>query len=166
MPQFDTVIKNGTIVDGTKVPRYQADLGIKDGKVAEIGKISSSDGKREIDASGQIVAPGFIDLHTHYDAQLHWDPYCTIGSWHGVTTVTIGNCGFGFAPLRQQDADAGHAGLVPDRSDSAGAHAGVDESGLGDLPAIHGSPVPHAFGRQCFSSLPARSGRGVCDGWL
>ena len=105
MPQFDTVIKNGTIVDGTKVPRYQADLGIKDGKVAEIGKISSSDAKKEIDASGQIVAPGFIDLHTHYDAQLHWDPYCTIGSWHGVTTVTIGNCGFGFAPLRPQDAD-------------------------------------------------------------
>ena len=105
MPQFDTVIKNGTIVDGTKVPRYQADLGIKDGKVAEIGKISTSDAKKEIDASGQIVAPGFIDLHTHYDAQLHWDPYCTIGSWHGVTTVTIGNCGFGFAPLRQQDAD-------------------------------------------------------------
>ncbi len=105
MPQFDTVIKNGTIVDGTKVPRYQADLGIKDGKVAEIGKISSSDAKKELDASGQIVAPGFIDLHTHYDAQLHWDPYCTIGSWHGVTTVTIGNCGFGFAPLRAEDAD-------------------------------------------------------------
>ena len=105
MPQFDTVIKGGTIVDGTKVPRYQADLGIKDGKVAEIGKISSSDAKKEVDASGHIVAPGFIDLHTHYDAQLHWDPYCTIGSWHGVTTVTIGNCGFGFAPLRPQDAD-------------------------------------------------------------
>ena len=105
MPQFDTVIKGGMIVDGTKVPRYQADLGIKDGKVAEIGKISSSDAKKEIDASGHIVAPGFIDLHTHYDAQLHWDPYCTIGSWHGVTTVTIGNCGFGFAPLRPQDAD-------------------------------------------------------------
>ena len=105
MPQFDTVIKNGTIVDGTKVPRYQADLGIKDGKVAEIGRLNSSDAKKEIDASGLVVAPGFIDLHTHYDAQIHWDPYCTIGSWHGVTTVTIGNCGFGFAPLRPQDVD-------------------------------------------------------------
>ena len=105
MPQFDSVIKNGTIVDGTKVPRYRADLGIKDGKVAEIGRINSSDAKKEIDASGLVVAPGFIDLHTHYDAQLHWDPYCTIGSWHGVTTVTIGNCGFGFAPLRPQDVD-------------------------------------------------------------
>ena len=105
MPQFDTVIKNGTIVDGTKVPRYRADLGIKDGKVAEIGRLNSSDAKKEIDATGLVVAPGFIDLHTHYDAQIHWDPYCTIGSWHGVTTVTIGNCGFGFAPLRPQDVD-------------------------------------------------------------
>ena len=105
MPQFDTIVKGGTVVDGTKVPRYQADIGIKDGKIAEIGKLNDSDAKKVIDANGLIVAPGFIDLHTHYDAQLHWDPYCTIGSWHGVTTVTIGNCGFGFAPLRPQDAD-------------------------------------------------------------
>ena len=105
MSQFDTIVKGGTVVDGTKVPRYQADIGIKDGKIAEIGKLNASDAKKVIDANGLIVAPGFIDLHTHYDAQLHWDPYCTIGSWHGVTTVTIGNCGFGFAPLRPQDAD-------------------------------------------------------------
>jgi N-acyl-D-aspartate/D-glutamate deacylase len=105
MAQFDTIVKDGTIVDGTKVPRYMGDIGIKDGKIAEIGKLNASDAKKVIDANGLIVAPGFIDLHTHYDAQLHWDPYCTIGSWHGVTTVTIGNCGFGFAPLRPQDAD-------------------------------------------------------------
>lgn len=105
MPQFDTIIKNGTIVDGTRVPRYRADIGIKNGKVAKIGRLNASDATKVVDASGLIVAPGFIDLHTHYDAQLHWDPYCTIGSWHGVTSVTIGNCGFGFAPLRPQDAD-------------------------------------------------------------
>jgi N-acyl-D-aspartate/D-glutamate deacylase len=105
MAQFDTIVKGGTIVDGTKVPRYVGDIGIKDGKIAEIGKLNASDAKKVIDANGLIVAPGFVDLHTHYDAQLHWDPYCTIGSWHGVTTVTIGNCGFGFAPLRPQDAD-------------------------------------------------------------
>ena len=105
MAQFDTIVKGGTIVDGTKVPRYVGDIGIKDGKIAEIGKLNASDAKKVIDANGLIVAPGFIDLHTHYDAQLHWDPFCTIGSWHGVTTVTIGNCGFGFAPLRPQDAD-------------------------------------------------------------
>jgi N-acyl-D-amino-acid deacylase len=105
MPQFDTIIKGGTIVDGTRVPRYRADLGIKNGKIAKIGRLNSNDATKVIDANGLIVAPGFIDLHTHYDAQLHWDPYCTIGSWHGVTSVTIGNCGFGFAPLRPQDAD-------------------------------------------------------------
>jgi N-acyl-D-aspartate/D-glutamate deacylase len=105
MPQFDTIIKNGTVVDGTRVPRYRADIGIKNGKVAKIGRLNPSDATKVVDASGLIVAPGFIDLHTHYDAQLHWDPYCSIGSWHGVTSVTIGNCGFGFAPLRPQDAD-------------------------------------------------------------
>jgi N-acyl-D-aspartate/D-glutamate deacylase len=105
MPQFDTIIKNGTIVDGTRVPRYKADVGIKNGKIAKIGRLNASDATKIVDATGLIVAPGFIDLHTHYDAQLHWDPYCTIGSWHGVTSVTIGNCGFGFAPLRPQDAD-------------------------------------------------------------
>lgn len=105
MAQFDTILKGGTVVDGTRVPRYKADIGIKNGKIAKIGRLNSSDATKVVDASGLIVAPGFIDLHTHYDAQLHWDPYCTIGSWHGVTSVTIGNCGFGFAPLRPQDAD-------------------------------------------------------------
>lgn len=105
MAQFDTILKGGTVVDGTRVPRYKADVGIKNGKIAKIGRLNSNDAMKVIDASGLVVAPGFIDLHTHYDAQLHWDPYCTIGSWHGVTSVTIGNCGFGFAPLRPQDAD-------------------------------------------------------------
>ncbi len=105
MAEFDTIIKGGTIVDGTRVPRYKADLGIKNGKIVKIGRLNSSDATKVVDASGLVVAPGFIDLHTHYDAQLHWDPYCSIGSWHGVTSVTIGNCGFGFAPLRPQDAD-------------------------------------------------------------
>ena len=103
MATFDTIIKGGTIVDGTRVPRYKADLGIKDGKIAKIGRLSNSDGAKVIDAGGMIVAPGFIDLHTHYDAQVHWDPYCSIGGWHGVTSVTIGNCGFGFAPVHSKD---------------------------------------------------------------
>jgi N-acyl-D-aspartate/D-glutamate deacylase len=105
MATFDTIIKGGTVVDGTRVPRYKADIGIKNGKVAKIGRLNSSDATTVLDASGLIVAPGFIDLHTHYDAQLHWDPYCSIGGWHGVTSVTIGNCGFGFAPVYAKDFD-------------------------------------------------------------
>jgi N-acyl-D-aspartate/D-glutamate deacylase len=105
MPQFDTVIKGGTVVDGTLMPPHKADIGIKDGKIAKIGKINTNAGSKVLDASGMIVAPGAVDLHAHYDAPLHWDPYCTIGSWHGVTSVTNGNCGFGFAPVHNKDAD-------------------------------------------------------------
>lgn len=99
MPEFDLVVKNGTIVDGTQVPRFRGDLAIRDGVIAEIGRIDASRAERELDADGAIVAPGFVDLHTHYDAQIQWDPYCTISGWHGVTSVVLGNCGFGFAPV-------------------------------------------------------------------
>ncbi len=105
MPQFDTIITGGMIVDGTRVPRYKADIGLKNGKIAQIGRLKKSDGGKVIDAGGMIVAPGFIDLHTHYDAQVHWDPYCSIGGLHGVTSVTIGNCGFGFAQVHGKDFD-------------------------------------------------------------
>jgi N-acyl-D-aspartate/D-glutamate deacylase len=105
MAEFDTVIRGGMVVDGTRVPRYQADVGIKDGKIAKIGRLRGSDATRVLDAQGLVVAPGYIDLHTHYDAQIHWDPYCTIASWHGVTSLTIGNCGFGFAPVKPKDVE-------------------------------------------------------------
>ncbi|MGH7948933.1 MAG: N-acyl-D-amino-acid deacylase family protein [Candidatus Binataceae bacterium] len=100
MAEFDILIKNGTVVDGTRVPRYRADVWIRDGKVAQIGGRAPGFAKRTIDADGLIVAPGFVDLHTHYDAQIRWDPYCTISGWHGVTSVVLGNCGFGFAPVK------------------------------------------------------------------
>ena len=99
---YDTIIKNGTIIDGTRTPRIRGDLGIKNGRVAKIGHLDAADGDRVIDAEGCIVAPGFVDLHTHYDAQIFWDPYCTISGWHGVTSVVIGNCGFGFAPVQPE----------------------------------------------------------------
>lgn len=100
MTRFDTLIKGGMVVDGTGAPRRRADLGITDGYVAQIGRLDSADADRVIDAEGCIVAPGFVDLHTHYDAQIFWDPYCTLSGWHGVTSLVIGNCGFGFAPVK------------------------------------------------------------------
>jgi len=99
MIEFDTIIKDGMIVDGARNPRYRGDIGIKDGVIARIGKIAAERGKRVIDASGLMVAPGFIDLHTHYDAQVFWDPYLSTSGFHGVTSVVLGNCGFGFAPM-------------------------------------------------------------------
>lgn len=105
MAEFDTLIKGGIVVDGSRMPRYRADVGIRNGAIARIGNLKNASASKVLDAFGLIVAPGAIDLHTHYDAQIHWDPYCTIVSWHGVTSVTIGNCGFGFAPVRAADAD-------------------------------------------------------------
>lgn len=99
MAEFDIVIKDGMIIDGTRVPRYRADIGIKDGVIAAIGRVPEDQAARVIDANGLVVAPGFVDLHTHYDAQLFWDPYCTLSGWHGITSAVIGNCGFGFAPV-------------------------------------------------------------------
>ena len=105
MKEFDVVIRGGTIVDGTGIPRYRGDLAIKEGRVARISGRIPSGAAQEIDASGCIVAPGAIDLHTHYDAQLNWDPYCSLSGWFGVTSLTIGQCGFGFAPTKPEDRE-------------------------------------------------------------
>ena len=91
------IIRNGTIVDGTGGAPYQADIALRDGKIIQIGEIAASGGA-EIDATGKIVTPGFVDVHTHYDAQVMWGNHITPSSWNGVTTVLIGNCGVGFAP--------------------------------------------------------------------
>ncbi len=105
MTQADIHIKGGTIIDGMRTPRYRADVWIKDGKILQIGGASPGPARQTIDADGLIVAPGFVDLHTHYDAQIRWDPYCSISGWHGVTSVVLGNCGFGFAPVKQAERD-------------------------------------------------------------
>jgi N-acyl-D-amino-acid deacylase len=107
MSKFDVVIQNGTIVDGTRTPRFRGDLGVKDGNVVAISKsgLDASDADEVIDADGLIVAPGFVDLHTHYDAQIQWDPYCTLSGWHGVTSLVLGNCGFGFAPCAPENRE-------------------------------------------------------------
>ena len=105
MAAYELVIKNGTIVDGTGLPRYIADIGIRNGVIARIGRIPLDQAESVIDAEGMIVAPGAIDSHTHFDTQIHWDPYCTPHSWHGYTTVVATNCGFGFAPCRPDMRD-------------------------------------------------------------
>src|SRR5258708_2742893 len=95
---FDLVIRGGTVVDGSGKARYAADVGVSQGRIASIGRIRER-GREEIDAAGCVVTPGFIDAHTHLDAQVHWDPLGTSSSWHGVTTVVMGNCGFTLAPV-------------------------------------------------------------------
>src|SRR5260370_25176977 len=96
---FDLVIRNGTVLDGSGAPSRIADIAVQDGKIAAVGP-QLGRGKREIDAAGLIVAPGFVDIHTHYDGQAPWDPFVTPSSWHRVTTTVSGNCGVGFAPVR------------------------------------------------------------------
>jgi N-acyl-D-amino-acid deacylase len=103
---YDVVIKDGMVVDGTGFARYRADVAIKDGKIAEIGRIRGAQAEKTIDAEGLVVAPGIIDLHTHYDAQPFWDRLCTSSVWHGVTTVLTGNCGLTLAPLRPEHREA------------------------------------------------------------
>ena len=101
---FDTVIRGGTIVDGSGKPRFSGDVAIHDGRIVEIGRIAGT-ARRTIDADGLIVAPGFIDGHTHMDAQVAWDPLGSCSCWHGVTSVVMSNCGFALAPCKPSDRD-------------------------------------------------------------
>src|SRR5258708_17317735 len=91
---LDVIIRNGEVIDGTGTPRRRADVGISEGRIEVIGDLSAASGLREIDATGTVVAPGFVDVHTHYDAQAFWDGALTPSPLHGVTSVFAGNCGF------------------------------------------------------------------------
>ena len=103
----DIVIRGGTIVDGTGKTPFTGDVAIEGERIVEVGG-KAGPGRREIDASGLLVTPGWVDIHTHYDGQAMWDPLLAPSSWHGVTTVMFGNCGVGFAPVRPGD----RAGLM------------------------------------------------------
>src|SRR5258708_7088850 len=100
--EFDVLVRGGTVADGTGAALHDADIAVKDGKIAVGGKVAAS-GAEEIDARGLLVTPGFVDIHTHYDGQATWDSRLQPSSWHGVTTAVMGNCGVGFAPVRVAD---------------------------------------------------------------
>src|SRR5882672_8447718 len=97
---YDLLIKNGRVVDGSGMPAFRGDVGVRNGKIAEIGKLRGA-ASRTIDVDGLVVAPGFLDTHCHYDAQVTWDPLCTFSCYHGATTVIIGNCSLALAPVRR-----------------------------------------------------------------
>ena len=104
MAQFDLVIRGGDVVDGTGAAARRADVGVTEGRIVEVGAISGR-GRREVDANGAIVTPGFVDIHTHYDGQSTWTNRMSPSNHHGVTTVVMGNCGVGFAPVKRADHD-------------------------------------------------------------
>lgn len=101
---YDLVIKNGIVIDGSGLPGFRGDVASKDGKIVEVGRVNGA-ARRVIDADGLTVAPGIIDNHTHYDAQVTWDPLCTYSCYHGITTVVIGNCSLALAPAHKEDRD-------------------------------------------------------------
>ncbi len=122
----DLVIRNGTLIDGTGAPGVRGDLAIRDGRIVGMGRVDGG-GARTIDATDAVVAPGFVDIHTHYDAQVFWDRACSISPWHGVTSVVMGNCGFGVAPTR-----AAHRELILRTLESVeGMSLAALEAGLG-----------------------------------
>ena len=100
----DLVIRNGLLIDGTGAPAREADVAISDGRITAVGR-DLGPARRELDAAGALVTPGWVDIHTHYDGQVTWDPYLSPSCWHGVTTVVMGNCGVGFAPARPDKRD-------------------------------------------------------------
>ena len=102
---YDLVIKNGLVVDGSGGARYRADVGVTGGRISKIGRISGGQAGETIDAEGHVVTPGFVDAHTHMDAQIFWDQLGSCSCYHGVTTAVMGNCGFTLAPCREAEAD-------------------------------------------------------------
>jgi N-acyl-D-aspartate/D-glutamate deacylase len=102
---YDLIVRGGSVVDGSGLPRRRVDVGIKDGKIAKLAHLDGHSAREEIDATGMIVAPGIVDAHTHYDPQITFDPYATTSCFHGVTTIVAGNCGFSVAPCRKEDRE-------------------------------------------------------------
>jgi|TARA_B110000008_G_scaffold274523_1_gene310443 N-acyl-D-aspartate/D-glutamate deacylase len=124
---YDLKVTGGTIIDGTGAPRFLGDIGIKNGKIVAMGS-APSEAVRTIDATGKIVSPGFVDIHTHYDAQVMWDPMVSCSPWHGVTTIVMGNCGFSVSPTRPEHRDL----IMRTLENVEGMSVDALRSGLGD----------------------------------
>ncbi len=126
---YDLKISGGTIIDGTGAPRHVGDVGVVDGRIVALGD-APADADRTIDATGRIVCPGFVDIHTHYDAQILWDPLVSCSPWHGVTTIVMGNCGFSVAPTRPDHRDL----IMRTLENVEGMSVEALRAGLGDWP--------------------------------
>ena len=155
---YDLLIRDGRIVDGSGMPAYRGDVGVKDGKIAEIGKLSRTGEARTIDAGGLVVAPGFIDNHCHYDAQVTWDPLCSFSCDHGATSVVFGNCSLSLAPVQRPGKPErlaeflSYVEAIPmEVLDTRRVH-------LGDVAAIHRPARPQP---RCQCRQPYRPYRGA-----
>ena len=165
----DWVIRGGTLVDGSGAPRYSGDLAIDGGLITQVGGTAGA-ARREIQAHGALVTPGFVDVHTHYDGQVTWDPYLTPSSWHGVTTAVMGNCGVGFAPVKP-DRHAWLIGLMEGVEDIPGAalSEGIQwqwETFAEYLDVVAGKPLAVDVGAQVPHGalrVYAMGERGVAD---
>ena len=131
---YDLIIRNGKVIDGSGIPGFYGDVAISGNRIVEIGQVSG-EARRVLDADGLVVAPGIIDNHTHYDAQVTWDPLCTYSCYHGATTVVIGNCSLAMAPAHQEDREmlAGvlsHVEAIPLEAIRAASHGRGDDPGI------------------------------------